>query len=132
MTLLRCNVEEPKTSYAKVRSLAKKKEVDKFQQSFCVNYILEELIFLLDVMNSVYGKIINFHYYSTHLYCPIKSHFIGRLFIIFLCSPVRMSWNIGNIRNLFLKLKSKLGLYHFVLTTPKTSPVKLTLSVVEM
>ena len=43
-----------------------------------------------------------------------------------------MSWNIGDNRNLFLKLKSKLGLYHVVLTTPKTSPEKLTLNVVEM
>ena len=43
-----------------------------------------------------------------------------------------MSWNIGDDRNLFLKLKSKLGLYHVVLTTPKISPEKLTLTVVEM
>ena len=43
-----------------------------------------------------------------------------------------MSWNIVDNRNLFLKLKSKLGLYHVVLTTPKTSPAKLTLTVVEM
>ena len=43
-----------------------------------------------------------------------------------------MSWNIGDNRNLFPKLKSELGLYHFVLTTPKTSPEKLTLTVVEM
>ena len=43
-----------------------------------------------------------------------------------------MSWNIGDNRNLFLKLKSKLGLYHVVLTTPKTSPEKLTLTAVEM
>ena len=43
-----------------------------------------------------------------------------------------MSWNIGNNRNLFLKLKSKLRLYHVVLTTPKTSPEKLTLTVFEM
>ena len=43
-----------------------------------------------------------------------------------------MSWNIGDSRNLFLKLKSKLGLYHVVLTTPKTSPEKLTLIVIEM
>ncbi len=43
-----------------------------------------------------------------------------------------MSWNIGDNRNLFLKLKSKLGLYHVVLTIPKTSPEKLTLTVVEM
>ena len=43
-----------------------------------------------------------------------------------------MSWNIGENRNLFLKLKSKLGLYHVVLTTPKTSPKKITLTLVEM
>ena len=43
-----------------------------------------------------------------------------------------MSWNIGDNINLFLKLKSKLGLYHVVLTTPKTSPEKLTLTVLEM
>ena len=43
-----------------------------------------------------------------------------------------MSWNIGDNRSLFLKLKSKLGLYHIVITTPKTSPEKLTLTVVEM
>ena len=43
-----------------------------------------------------------------------------------------MSWNIGDNRNLLLKLKSKLGLYHVVLTTPKSSPEKLTLTAVEM
>ena len=43
-----------------------------------------------------------------------------------------MSWNIGDNRNLFLKLKSKLGLYHVVLTTSKTSLEQLTLTVVEM
>ena len=43
-----------------------------------------------------------------------------------------MIWKIGDNRNLFLKLKSKLGLYHVVLTTPKISPEKLKLTVVEM
>ena len=42
-----------------------------------------------------------------------------------------MSWNIGDNRNLLLKLKSKWGLYHVVLTTPKTSQEKHTLNVVE-
>ena len=45
---------------------------------------------------------------------------------------VKMSWNIGDNRKRFLKLKSKLGLYLVVLTTAKTSPEKLTLTVVEM
>ena len=43
-----------------------------------------------------------------------------------------MSWNIGGNRNLFYKLKSKLGLYHVVLTTAKTSPKKITSTLVEM
>ena len=43
-----------------------------------------------------------------------------------------MSWNIGDDRNLFLKLKSKLGLHHVVFTAPETSPEKLTLTVLEM
>ena len=43
-----------------------------------------------------------------------------------------MSWNIGKDRNVFLKLKSKLGLYHVVLSTPKLTPAKLTLTIVEM
>ena len=43
-----------------------------------------------------------------------------------------MSWTVGDKRNLFLKLKSKMGLYHVVLTTPKTSLEKPTLTLVEM
>ena len=37
-----------------------------------------------------------------------------------------MSWNNGENRNLFLKLKAKLGLSHVVLKTPETSPEKTT------
>ena len=54
------------------------------------------------------------------------------LFIFFPSNRVRTSWNIGAFRNLFLKLKTKLGLYHVVVTTPKTSLAKLTLTVVEL
>ena len=43
-----------------------------------------------------------------------------------------MSWNIGENRNLILKMKSELGLYHVVLTIPKTSPKKIALTLVEM
>ena len=41
-----------------------------------------------------------------------------------------MSWNIGDNRNLFLKLKTKLGLYH-VEPKSKDSPGKITLTLVE-
>ena len=42
-----------------------------------------------------------------------------------------MSWNIGDNRNLFLKLKTKLGLYHVELKS-KDSPEKITLTLVEI
>ena len=41
-----------------------------------------------------------------------------------------MSWNIGDNRNLFLKLKTKLGLYHVELKS-KDSPEKIMLTLVE-
>ena len=43
-----------------------------------------------------------------------------------------MSWNIGDNRNVFLKLKMKLGLYHVELRSrPKDSPGKIRLTLVE-
>ena len=57
VTLLRYNVDKPESSYAQVQLFARKKEDEKFQQVVYVNYKLEEFIFLLDVMNSVYNKI---------------------------------------------------------------------------
>ena len=42
-----------------------------------------------------------------------------------------MSWNIGDNRNLFLKLKRKLGLYHGGLRKPKDSHKKLMLTLVK-
>ena len=41
-----------------------------------------------------------------------------------------MSWNIGDNRNLFLKLKTRLGLYHVELKS-KDSAGKITLTLVE-
>ena len=42
-----------------------------------------------------------------------------------------MSWNIGDNRNLFLKLKTKLGLYHVELRS-KYSTGKITVTLVEI
>ena len=43
-----------------------------------------------------------------------------------------MSWNIGDNRNLFVKVKTKLGLCHVELSSkPKGSPKKVTLTLVE-
>ena len=58
VTLLRYNVDKTESSYAQVRLFARKKEDEKFQQVVYVNYKLEEFIYLLDVMNSVYDKVI--------------------------------------------------------------------------
>ena len=58
LTLLRYNVDKLESSYAQVRLFAKEKEDEKFQQVVFVKYKLEEFIYLLDVMNSVYDKVI--------------------------------------------------------------------------
>ena len=57
VTLLRYKVDNPETSYAQVRLFGRKKEEEKFQQIVYVNYRLDEFIYLLDVMNSVYDKV---------------------------------------------------------------------------
>ena len=57
VTLVRYNVDKPGSSYAQVRLFSRKKEEEKFKQVVYVNYKLEEVIYLLDVMNSVYDKV---------------------------------------------------------------------------
>ena len=58
VTLLRYKLDNPETSYAQVRLFGRKKEEERFQQIKYVNYKLEEFVYLLDVMNSVYDKVI--------------------------------------------------------------------------
>ena len=58
VTMLRYNVDKPESSYAQVRLFARKKEDEKVQQVVIVNYKLDDFIYLLDVMNSVYDKVI--------------------------------------------------------------------------
>ena len=58
VTLLRYKVDNPEASYDQVRLLGRKKEEEKFLQIVCVNYRLDEFVYLLDVMNSVYDKVI--------------------------------------------------------------------------
>ena len=43
-----------------------------------------------------------------------------------------MSWNLGDKRKLFLKIKAKLVIYYAVLTNTRNSYDKTTLSVVQM
>ena len=58
VTLLRYKADNPDTSYAEVCLFGRKTEEEKFQQIVYVNYRLDEFIYLLDVMNSVYDKVI--------------------------------------------------------------------------
>ena len=58
VTLPRYKVDNPDTSYAQVRLFGRKTEEEKFLQIVYVNYKLDEFIYLLDVMNSVYDKVI--------------------------------------------------------------------------
>ena len=58
VTLLRYEAHNPDTSYAQVRLFGRKTEEEKFQQIVYVNYKLDEFVYLLDVMNLVYDKVI--------------------------------------------------------------------------
>ena len=57
-TLLRYKVDNPDTSSTKVRLFGRKTEEENFQQNVYVNYRLDEFVYLLDVMKSVYDKVI--------------------------------------------------------------------------
>ena len=58
VTLLRYKTYNPDTSYAQVRLFGWKTEEEKFQQIMYVIYKVDEFVYLLDVMNSVYDKVI--------------------------------------------------------------------------
>ena len=85
VTLLRNKMNNPETSYAQFRLFRRKKEEEKFQQIVYVNYKLDDFVYLLDVMNSVYDKVIDNQpncnilkkviatIYSNHLFFLIKS-----------------------------------------------------------
>ena len=51
-------MDKPDNSYAQVRPFARKMEDEKFQQFVYVNYKPDEFIYLVDVINSVYDKVI--------------------------------------------------------------------------
>ena len=57
VTVLRYKVENPE-SQAQIRLFGQKKKEEKFQQIVYVNYKLDDFVYLLDVMNSVYDKVI--------------------------------------------------------------------------
>ena len=79
VTLLWYNVDKPESCYAQVRLFARKKENEMFQQVVFMNYKLEEFIYLLDVMTSVYDKVIT----NQPQLMFYKSNFICLIFIIY-------------------------------------------------
>ena len=58
VTLLRDKADNPETFYAQTRLFGRKDEEKQFQQIVCVNYKVDEFLCLIDVMNSVYDKVI--------------------------------------------------------------------------
>ena len=50
-------VDNSETSYAQARLFERKNE-ERFQQIVYVNYKLEDIVYLLDIMNSVYDKVL--------------------------------------------------------------------------
>ena len=105
VTQLRYSVEKPESSYAQVRIFARKKEDEKFQQVVYVDYKLKEFIYLLHVMNSVYDNVV-----TNESICIVLQKTISSVYSLsFFSIRVEMSCNIGGNRNLFLKLKTKLG-----------------------
>ena len=82
VTLLRYKVDNSETSYAQVRLFGRKKEEEKFQQIVYVNYRLDDFVYLLDVMNSVYDKVIANQPICNILYKVIATIYSNHLFFL--------------------------------------------------
>ena len=83
VTLLWYKVDSPETSYAHVRLFGRKKEEEKFQQAVYVKYKLDEFVYLLDVMNSVYDKRIANQPFCKILQNVIATIYCNHLFFLF-------------------------------------------------
>ena len=59
VTLLRYKVEKPESSYVRVRLFRRKTEEEKLQHIAYLNYKSDEFVRLLDIMNSVYDKVVD-------------------------------------------------------------------------
>ena len=58
VTLLRYNVNNPESSYAQIRTFAKKKDVEKLQQIVFMIYNPENIMQILYWLNSVNNKVV--------------------------------------------------------------------------
>ena len=58
VTMLRFKMEKSETSYVQLRLFGRRKEEEKLNQIVYVNYKHDKFIYLLDVMKSIYDKVI--------------------------------------------------------------------------
>ena len=83
VTLLGYNVDKLENSYAQVRLFARKKEDEKFQHVVYVNYKLEEIVYILDVMNSVYDEVgTNLFQIFNCVFVPTFCDFVNYLWLL--------------------------------------------------
>ena len=68
-------MDSPESSYAQVRLFVGKEEEEKFQQIVYVNYRIDEIVHLLDLMNSVYYKV-----NANQLICNILQKVIATIY----------------------------------------------------
>ena len=109
VTLLPYKLDNPETSSAQVRLFGRKKEEEKFQQIVYVNSKLDDFVYLHHFKNSLYDKVI-----ANEPICNVLEKVIATIYsyhLIFFFQ-LRMRRNIGDKRNFFCKLKTKVGLYH--------------------
>ena len=83
VTLLRYKADNPETFYAQVHLFGLKKEEEKFQQIVCVKHKLDDFVFLLDVMNSVYDEVIADQPICKVLQKVIATTYYNHLFFLF-------------------------------------------------
>ena len=114
MTLLRYNVDNAVSLYAQVEEQktekTEKKVEEKFQPFVYVNSKLEEFIYLLDILDSPYDKVINLKpiciflwkviatIYSLSIFFPFESRWVGTLEMIeTYFSSWKQNWNFNKL-----------------------------------
>ena len=109
-TQLRYSVDKPDSSHVQVRILARKNENETFQSAYVI-YKLQEFIYLLHKMDSVYDMFI-----ANKPICYVAKKVIISFYswLLFLLESGRIG-KFGDKSKFFLRLMSKLGPHHVVL-----------------
>ena len=75
VTLLRYNIDKQENWCEQVRTFARRKEDEKFQQIVYVNYKFDEFIYLFNVMNYVYDNI-----FTNQVVCNVLQKVISSIY----------------------------------------------------